>query len=171
MGPHFGAKAMPAYAFTHLLLDKMAVILADIFERIFVNKNFRIPIKVWLKFVATSLIDNNRTSVQVMAWGRADDKPLPELMLIHWRKYAPLGGDALILLAGWYLQTKCRLNSGSSHFYTVLPLSIYVWHTDAGSLQTGQFEFCPKVCKCILNIEATFCTNLFSNGPDNRETW
>ena len=131
MGPDFGVNAMPADAFTHLPWTKWQSFWQTTFSNAFLwikTENVRIPIKIWLKFVATGLIDNNRTSVQVMAWGREDDKLLPELMLTHWRTYAALGGDALILLAGWYLQTKCLLNSGSPHFYTVLPLSIYVWH-------------------------------------------
>ena len=62
---------------------KMAAILADdIFKRIFLNENVRILIKISLGFVPNGLIDNNRALVQVMAWRRAGDKPLPEPMLI-----------------------------------------------------------------------------------------
>ena len=67
---------------THLPLDKMAAILADDnFKRIFVNENYRIPISFSLKFVPRSPIDNKPALVQVMAWRRRGDKPLPEPML------------------------------------------------------------------------------------------
>ena len=53
----------------------------DIFKCIFVNEKFCILIKISLKFVPKSLIDNKAALVQVMAWRRAGDKPLPEPML------------------------------------------------------------------------------------------
>ena len=63
-------------------LDKMATILADgIFKSIFLNENDRIPIQISLKFVPGSSIDNKPALVQVMAWHRTGDKPLPEPML------------------------------------------------------------------------------------------
>ena len=67
---------------THLPLNKMAAILADdIFKCIFLNENVRISIKISLKFVPEGPIDNKSALVQVMAWRRTGDKPLPELML------------------------------------------------------------------------------------------
>ena len=66
---------------THLLLDKMAVILADnIFNCIFLNENDKIPIKISLKNVPRSPIDNKSALVQVMAW-RTGEKPSPEPMM------------------------------------------------------------------------------------------
>ena len=60
----------------------MAAILADdIFKCIFLNENDRIPIQISLKFVPRSPVDNKPTLVQVMAWSRTGDKPLPEPML------------------------------------------------------------------------------------------
>ena len=59
----------------------MAVILADILKWVFLNENNRIPIQIALKFVPRSLIENKTALVQVMAWCRAGDKPLPETML------------------------------------------------------------------------------------------
>ena len=57
----------------------MAAILADdIFKRIFVNENNIIPIQISLKFVPRSPIDNRPALVQLMAWRRPGDKPLPE---------------------------------------------------------------------------------------------
>ena len=63
-------------------LDKIAAILANNnFKCIVLNENDRIPIQISLKFVHRSPIVNESVLVQVMAWHRTDDKPLPALML------------------------------------------------------------------------------------------
>ena len=60
----------------------MAAILADnIFKRILLNENVRILIQISLKFVPVGSIDDKTALVQVMAWRRTGDKPLPEAML------------------------------------------------------------------------------------------
>ena len=60
----------------------MAAVLADDnFKYIFLNENDRTPIGISLKFVSRGPIDNKPALVQVMAWCRIGDKPLPELML------------------------------------------------------------------------------------------
>ena len=60
----------------------MATILADDnFKCNLLNGNDRIPILISLKFVPKGPIDNKPVLVQVMAWHRTGDKPLPELML------------------------------------------------------------------------------------------
>ena len=67
---------------THLPLDKMAAILADdIFKCIFLNEKFCIVIWISLKFVPKGPIDNKWALVQVMAWHRTGDKPLPGPMM------------------------------------------------------------------------------------------
>ena len=67
---------------THLPLNKMAATLADDnFKFIFLNENDRILIPFSLKFVSRSPIDNTPALVQVMAWCRTDDKPLPAPIL------------------------------------------------------------------------------------------
>ena len=87
---------------THLPLEKMAAFLADdIFNCIFLNWNDRIPIQMSLKYVPMSPIDNKPALVQVMAWCRTGDKPLPEPMMTHWRIYAALGGDGLNGTGAW----------------------------------------------------------------------
>ena len=64
---------------THFPLDKMAAILSDnIFKCIFLYENYRIPILISPKLVPRSSIDNKPALVQVMAWHRTGDKPLPE---------------------------------------------------------------------------------------------
>ena len=60
----------------------MAAILADDnLKCIFLNESDRIPIRIWLKCVLRSTINIKPALVQVMAWRRAGDKPLPEPML------------------------------------------------------------------------------------------
>ena len=60
----------------------MAAILADnIFKHILLNENIRISIQISLKFVPKVLIDNMSALIQVMAWRRTGDKPLPEAMM------------------------------------------------------------------------------------------
>ena len=60
----------------------MAAIWADdIFKRIFLNEKVRIFIKISLKFVPKSLIDNNQALVLITAWRRIGDKPLSEPVL------------------------------------------------------------------------------------------
>ena len=57
----------------------MAAILADdIFKCIFLYENGRILIQISLKLLPKSPIDIKAALVQVMAWRRTGDKPLPE---------------------------------------------------------------------------------------------
>ena len=60
----------------------MGVILADDkIECIFLNENDKIRIRISLKPVPRSSIDNKPALVKVMAWCQIGDKPLPELNL------------------------------------------------------------------------------------------
>ena len=60
----------------------MAAILADDnLKGIFLNENDRISIPISLNFLSWSPIDNKPALVQVKAWCRIGDKPLPEPML------------------------------------------------------------------------------------------
>ena len=45
------------------------------------DEKFCISIRVSLKYVAKGPIDNEATLVQILAWRRTGDKPLPEPML------------------------------------------------------------------------------------------
>ena len=53
----------------------------NIFKCIFLNENDRIPIQISLKFVPRSQVEKKPALVQVMAWRRTGDKPLPEPLL------------------------------------------------------------------------------------------
>ena len=59
----------------------VAIVAGDNFKCIFLNENDSIPIQISQKFVPRSSIDKKPALVQVMAWRRTGDKPLPELML------------------------------------------------------------------------------------------
>ena len=66
----------------HLVLDKMAAILADdIFKCILFNENNKISNQMSLKFVPRSPIGNKPVLIQAMAWRRLGGKPLPEPMM------------------------------------------------------------------------------------------
>ena len=54
----------------------------DTFKRIFLKENVRISIKISLKFVPKSPIDNIPSLFQIMAWRRPGDKPLSEAMVV-----------------------------------------------------------------------------------------
>ena len=60
-----------------------AVFTDDTFKHIFMNENVRISINISLKFVPKGLINNIPALVQIMAWGRPDDKPLSEPMMVN----------------------------------------------------------------------------------------
>ena len=68
-------------------MDEAAILAAiltdDIFKCIFLNESYIIPNHISLKFIPRSLIDSNPALVQVMAWRRIGDKPLPEVMMTH----------------------------------------------------------------------------------------
>ena len=54
----------------------------DIFKCIFLNENVWISIKIPLKFVPKSLINNVLALVQIMAWRQPGAKPLSEPMMV-----------------------------------------------------------------------------------------
>ena len=54
----------------------------DTFQRIFLNENVRISIKISLKFLPKCPINNNPALVQIMAWRRSGDKPLSKPMMV-----------------------------------------------------------------------------------------
>ena len=63
-------------------MGKMATILADDkFKCILVSENDSILIQISMQFVPGSHINNKPALVQLMAWQRTGDKPLPEWML------------------------------------------------------------------------------------------
>ena len=53
----------------------------DIFEFIFLNEKFCVSIRISLKFVSQSPINNIAALVQIMAWHQSGDEPLSEPMM------------------------------------------------------------------------------------------
>ena len=53
----------------------------ETFERIFLNENVRISIKISMKFVPKGPVNNIPALVQIMAWRQPGDKPFSEPML------------------------------------------------------------------------------------------
>ena len=122
--PQVNAQDLTSEKLTHLSLDKMAAILADEnFTCIFLNENDRILIQISLKFVPKSPIDYKSALVQVMAWRRRGDKPLPESVLtqftegITWCQEAWLCQPYLVML-----DLKAHTNLNAKHG----PLTRYV---------------------------------------------
>ena len=64
----------------------MAAISQTTFS-IFLNEKFDISIRISLKFVPKGPIDNKSVLVQVIAWCRRGEKPLPEPMLTQFTDY------------------------------------------------------------------------------------
>ena len=59
----------------------------DTFKRIFLNKNTRISIEIWLKFVPKGPINNIPELVQIMAWHRSGGNPSSEPMMVSLLTY------------------------------------------------------------------------------------
>ena len=55
----------------------------DTFKRIFFNKNVRVLIEISLNFVPTGPFNDIPPLVQIMAWRRPGDNPLPEPMMVQ----------------------------------------------------------------------------------------
>ena len=55
----------------------------NVFKCIFLNENVQISIEISLKFVPNGSINNIPSLVQIMAWRRPGDKPLPEPMIVR----------------------------------------------------------------------------------------
>ena len=116
----------------------------DTFNRIFVNKNVRIAIKISLKFVLKDPINNIPALVQIMAWRRPGNKPLSEPMMVsllmhicvirpQWVKYCINGNHTST-------EILCRMKSHQQHFNIVQnrnPISTktIVQHGNAISIQ------------------------------------
>ena len=113
-------------------LDNMAAILADdIFKWICLNENDRPPIQISLKCVPRNPIGNKSALVQVMAWRRTGDKPLPEPMMTQFtdaymRHWGEMSYVAPPLVAGWY-QSICSYLLGSLIVQYYVPA--YQWRS------------------------------------------
>ena len=77
-----GDRQSAVIVFTHWGRDKMAAISqTTFFKCIFLNEIAWISLKISLEFVPKVRINNIAALVQIMAWRRPGDKPLPEPMM------------------------------------------------------------------------------------------
>ena len=75
-------------------LNKTYVILRKIFsKRTMLNENHYVSIQIALNFISRGPVDNKSTLVQVMAWRRSGDKPLPKPMMTQYHA---------IIYQGWF---------------------------------------------------------------------
>ena len=70
------------YGLTHWGRDKWPPFSRRLFKCIFLKENVRILIKISLKFVPKSPIDNMPALFRIMAWRLPGDKPLSEAMMV-----------------------------------------------------------------------------------------
>ena len=98
----------------------------DIFKCIFLNENVWIAIKISLKFVTEGPINNISTLVQIMAWGRQHDKPLPETMMVSLPTHIcvtwPQWGDILL----GFCTLKQVFNERLSIQYLLIPYQEFI---------------------------------------------
>ena len=76
-----------------------------ILKHIFLNENVKILIQISLEFVPRGSNDNKSVLVQVMAWRRTGNKPLPEQMMTQFtdaymQHLAPLLSNRISVIHG-----------------------------------------------------------------------
>ena len=106
----------------------------DIFKCIFLNENVWIPIKISLKFVPKSRINNMPTLVQIMAWRRSGDKPLSEPMVVSLPthicvtrpQWVNTRTTKLNVCQTWWLPHVC-VHSIFKHYHSVLRDVVFIW--------------------------------------------
>ena len=116
-------------------MDKITANVADaIFNRIVLNENVWISIKVSLKFVSKGPIDIDRALVKVRVWRRTGDKPLPEPMLTklidaYVRHQGEMGKKIVLNPAALYfivIVCYCNAHQLDEYLHPWLPLSMYI---------------------------------------------
>ena len=78
-----------------------------IFKCIFLNENIWILIKISLKFVPKSSINNIPALVQIMAWRRPGDKPLSEPMVVNLPTHICVTRPQWVKLTHWSMDIQC----------------------------------------------------------------
>ena len=155
----------------------------DIFKCIFFNENVWIPIKISLKFVPKGPINNIPALVQIMAWRRPGDKPLPEPMMFslpthicvtrpQWVNartgldikhliYMPIG-QVLVVLK---IDVPCKkFHMPSQYLYK--PCKAYVYHWE-NKYMTWLKNHLPSRA-CNHKTDKSQCPGVRSTCPDMR---
>ena len=94
----------------------------DTFKRVFLNENIRIAIKISLKFVPKSPINNIPVLVQIMAWHRPGDKPLSEAMLVRLPRHICITRPQWVL--NGFMHPSTELNNESIQIAVYLNYSV-----------------------------------------------
>ena len=118
----------------------------DTFKRIFLNEDVRILIKISLKFVPMSPINNNPSLVQIMAWRRSGDKPLSEPMMVSLLTHICVTRPQWF--KDWY-KTKIQTYDSSNIF--VLQ---YLLHDRIMMKLSGSVLTLPNICLSLCCIHA-----------------
>ena len=135
----------------------MAAILADdIFKCIFLNEDDKISIKMSLKLVPRSPIDNKPAFVQVMAWCRTYDMQLPEPMLTQFT-------DAYIRHSG---EMSINANPNMKSKLTQKLCNTKIWHVNITQQHELQFNYsCTSQTIVFLFSKIISALQWFQNWP------
>ena len=150
---HHGNPSLPAQNGCHFT--------DDIFKHMFLNENMWISIKISLKFVPTSPIDNNPALVQIKAWHQLGDKPLSEPMLI-WFTDAYMrhhGGDEL--------KRSSTIHHGCRNI--IILIKLHPWLQQKMSNDNFQCSHCLKILLKWQHFH--FCAYNWTNGIDVVTLW
>ena len=103
-------------------LNKMAGILQKAFSNAPHQWKVWIPTKIYLQFVPNVPTDERSALVQVMAWHRTDNKPLPEIMLstitdVTSRHYVTMSERVAITFTHCDIMTPCDVSCRGQHYF------------------------------------------------------
>ena len=93
----------------------------DTFKPISLKENVRISIKISLKFVHKSPIDNIPALFQIMAWRRPGDKPLSEAMMVSLLTHICVARSQWVNMIYWSVPASIK------HFHTITASDI-AWY-------------------------------------------
>ena len=110
--------------------------LFSIFKCMFLNEKGWISIKISLKFVAKSSINNKWALVQIIIWTNGG--------LVYWYIYASLGLNELITLSQTMMND---ISDTIRYFYRTISLLISPWLE-----QNGQAKMTKKLQKIIVSL-------------------
>ena len=100
----------------------------DIFKRIFLNQNVRIPINISLEFVPKGPVNNIPALFQIMAWHRPGDKPLSVRMCV---------------CASWNILKNKSMNDMQNHLYP----GYYPWKCNSLWFYNNRISHFAKQCR------------------------
>ena len=133
---HWNPENAVAAFLTHLFLQNWAGNCSRHFQmHFFFKENIWMSIKISLKFVPEGRIENKSASVEVMAWCRKGDKPLPKPMVTQFpdaymRHQGDMSWPGLSLIPVW-ISNYIYYNVWDEITFPFPPFALY--HTPANS--------------------------------------